>query len=158
MPIHAHLSRVLVAVAAAGLSACTSTPPASPVSSSPATLAGTQWQLKSIQSMDDAQGTTTPADPAAYTVLFDASGQASFKLDCNRGSTRWSATPSADGSGGQLTLGPLAMTRAMCPPGSLDTRIARDMGFVRGYRMAGSEMAMNLMADGAIYRWVPLKK
>ncbi len=93
-----------------------------------------------------------------YTVLFDANGQASFKLDCNRGSTRWSATPSADGSGGELTLGPLAMTRAMCPPGSLDTRIARDMGFVRGYRMAGGELAMNLMADGAIYRWVPLKK
>jgi len=157
MQIHAHLSRVLVAAAVAGLSACASAPPAT-LATGAATLSGTQWQLKSIQSMDDAQGTTTPADPAAYTVLFDANGQASFKLDCNRGSTRWSATPSADGSGGQLTLGPLAMTRAMCPPGSLDNRIARDMGFVRGYRMAGGELAMNLMADGAIYRWVPLKK
>jgi type IV pilus biogenesis protein CpaD/CtpE len=41
MQIHAHLSRVLVAAAVAGLSACASAPPAT-LATGAATLSGTQ--------------------------------------------------------------------------------------------------------------------
>ena len=39
------------------------------VNASP-TLAGTSWRLVSIQSSDDAQGTTPVADPSKFTVSF----------------------------------------------------------------------------------------
>lgn len=49
------------------------------------TLAGTHWELISIQSIDDTQGTTRIPKPEIYTASFGADGQASFRLDCNRG-------------------------------------------------------------------------
>jgi hypothetical protein len=45
----------------------------------------------------------------------------------------------------------------MCPPGSLDSRIARDMGYVRSYTMQGDMLSLSLMADGGIYVWKPEK-
>ena len=57
----------LLAMATAGLAA----------SPGAALLAGTDWPLHSIQSMDDAQGTTKIADPSRFTVYFGAEGRAS---------------------------------------------------------------------------------
>jgi len=59
-------------------------------------LVGTAWQLNAIQSMDDAQGTLRVADPAAFTLQLGADGRAAMKLDCNRGTAPWKATPAAD--------------------------------------------------------------
>ncbi len=39
-------------------------------------LAGTQWQLRSVTSMDDAQGRTVVPEPRRYTLRFDANGNA----------------------------------------------------------------------------------
>ena len=70
--------------------------------------------------MDDTQGTTHPEDPSRYTVTFGADGRAAFRLDCNRASAEWKATPANAGAGsGQLIFGTLAGTRAMCPPDRL---------------------------------------
>lgn len=110
-------------------------------------LAGTRWQLKDIQSMDDSQGTTRPGD-RVYSVQFGADGRAAFQLDCNRGAASWRSTPD-----GGLTFEGLGMTRAMCPEQSLDTRIARDMAYVRTYSVRDGVLSMSLMADGGIYRW-----
>ncbi|MDT1878174.1 META domain-containing protein, partial [Acinetobacter baumannii] len=54
---------------------------------------------------------------------------------------------------GVISFGNVAMTRMMCPEGSLDTRIARDMGNVRSYTLQGRTLSMSLMADGGIYVW-----
>lgn len=92
-----------------------------------------------------------PVDPAHYQLSFLPKGRAAFQLDCNRASGIWEAKPlSADG--GSLTFGPLAMTRAMCGKGSLDTRIARDMAEVVSYRIDGDALILNLK-DGDAYRW-----
>lgn len=134
----------------AGLAACaTSAPPAGP------SLAGTQWQLLAIQSMDDAQGTTKVPEPQRFTLRFDANGNASLLLDCNRGFATWKAEPAADGLTGSLNFGPVAATRALCPPPHLDERIARDLPFVRGYRLQNGRLFLSLMADGGIYEWAP---
>lgn len=118
-------------------------------------LAGTEWRLIEIQSMDDAIGTVRPDDPAKYTLALGADGTAAMRLDCNRGSGRWSATPGPSGASGTFRIGPLAVTRAMCPPPSLDARIARDMGYVRSYLLADGRLHLSLMADGGIYVWEP---
>ena len=71
-------------------------------------LEGTTWQLVSIQSMDDAQGTTPVPDPSKFMVTFDKSGQAFFQLDCNRGKGVLHDGTSGDGSEGKLEFGPIA--------------------------------------------------
>lgn len=142
--------------AVAGCAAPTaSTAPTSPVSTTPATLAGTHWQLLALQSMDDAQGTTRPADPSAYTLHFGLDGRAALRVDCNRAMGTWQATPAADGRSGALQFGPLAGTRAMCPPGSLAPRLMRDLPFVRSYVLRDGQLHLSLMADGGILSWVP---
>lgn len=123
----------------------------------PASLAGTSWRLVAIQSMDDAQGTQVIPATQAFTVYLGQDGQASFKLDCNRGSGRWTAQ-AASADSGSFGFGPLASTRAMCPPPSLDARVARDLSAVRSYRLKDGRLYMSLMADGGIYEWVPLRE
>lgn len=80
-------------------------------------------------------------------------GAASARLDCNRGAGTWSATPNGP-SRGSLTFGPMAMTRAMCPQGSLDTRIARELPYVRSYIRDGDRLVLYLMADGGDQVWI----
>lgn len=116
-------------------------------------LAGTQWQLRSVTSMDDAQGRTVVPEPRRYTLRFDANGNASLQLDCNRGFATWKAEPAVDGLTGSLSFGPLAATRALCPPPRLDERIARDLPFVRGFRLLDGKLYLSLLADGGVYEW-----
>lgn len=122
----------------------------------PPALAGTRWQLLAFQSMDDAQGTTRVTEPAHYTVTLGADGRAAFRLDCNRGAGSWQAEAGSDGSGA-LRFGQIAMTRALCAPGSLDAKLARDLGFVRSFVLKDGHLFMALMADGGIYEWEPLR-
>lgn len=120
------------------------------------TLAGSDWQLLSIQSMDDAQGTTRVADPSRYTLSFGKDGRAALRLDCNRGTASYQAEAHGAESGG-LKFGPVATTRALCPPGSLDGRVGRDLGFVRSYLRKDGKLYLSLQADGGIYEWAPLR-
>jgi len=118
-------------------------------------LAGTRWRLVEIQSMDDAIGTTRPSDRNLYTLDLGDDGRAALRLDCNRGVGPWVAKPVANGAEGGFSIGPLAMTRALCPPPSLDERIARDMGYVRSFLLKDGRLYLSLMADGGIYAWEP---
>lgn len=120
------------------------------------TLAGSQWQLLSIQSMDDAQGTTRVADPSHYTLSFGSDGRAALRLDCNRGTGSWQAEATSPTSG-RLSFGMMATTRAMCMPGSLEPRLTRDLPNVRGYLRKDGKLYLTLQADGGIYEWAPLK-
>lgn len=128
---------------------------ASPAQADGNPLAGTAWQLNAIQSMDDAQGTTRVAEPDCFTLEFGHDGRAVLRLDCNRGTASWKAVPGADGSSGQIEFGPIAGTRARCPPPHLDERIVRDLGYVRGYLLRDGKLHLSLMADGGIYEWRP---
>lgn len=126
-------------------------PEADVTSNSP--LVGT-WRLVKFQSMDDAIGTLTPEADQTYTMTLDADGAAQFVLNCNRASGTYTSTASSETSG-QLEFGPVAMTRALCPPPSLDERIAADLGFVRSYVLKDGRLHLSLMADGGIYSFEP---
>jgi heat shock protein HslJ len=136
------------------LAACAGRP--GPPAALPA-LEGTTWELVLFQSMDDTQGATQIDDPTLYTVRFDADGRASLRLNCNRATGSWQAAPAADRVSGRLTFGPLAGTRALCPPPSLDERLLRDLGHVRGYLLRDGLLHMSLMADAGIYSWRPAR-
>jgi heat shock protein HslJ len=114
-------------------------------------LAATAWQLVKFEGGD---GTfLAPDDKAKYTLAFEADGRVSVRIDCNRGRGNWQSS-----GPNQLTFGPLALTRAMCPPGSLHDRIVRDWEFVRSYTIKDAHLFLALMADGGVYEFEPLAR
>lgn len=121
------------------------------VAAAPA-LVGSSWRLVEIQSSDDRVGPSRPDDPAKYTLALGADGRASLRLNCNRGTGPWSSTATGADSG-SFSLGPLAVTKAFCPPPSLDDRIARDSQYIRTYLLRDGRLYLNLMADGGTYVW-----
>ena len=76
----------------------------------PTALGGTSWQLVMFHGMDDT--TVKPDDGSNYTLKFGKDGKVAVRIDCNRGSGTWKSS-----APGQLELGPMALTRAMCAPG-----------------------------------------
>ena len=131
-----------------GAVAATAAPSESP-------LAGTQWRLMGFQSMDDSVGILRPEDPALYTMRLNGDGTVNLRLSCNRANGTWSAEPGADSSSGRFTFGPLATTRALCPPPSLDEQIASQSEYIRSYLLKDGRLYLSLMADAGIYAWEP---
>jgi heat shock protein HslJ len=131
----------------------TSAEPAAPASGAQNVpgLSGTRWQLVQFQSSDDAIGTIKPEDPTRFTLELAADGRVAMRIDCNRATGRWSATPTSP-KGGSLSLGPLALTRAACPGAQAD-RLAADGPRVRSYTLAGETLNLALLADAGVYTW-----
>ena len=129
---------------AAGIVACAQAPPSTPFA-----LAGTSWQLMRFEGMDETS--RTPDDRAKYTIEFKADGALAVRLDCNRGRGTWKSEEP-----GRLELGPLALTRAMCPPGSLHDQMVKHWSYVRSYFLKDGHLFLSLMADGGIYDFEPL--
>jgi heat shock protein HslJ len=140
--------------AAAALAAGIALAGASPSSAQPKDLAGTAWRLVEIQSMDDT--VARPDDRSKYTMLLNDDGAVAMRLNCNRAAGKWLAQVGPGGASGHFEFGPLAMTRAMCPPPSLDGRIAAQAAHVRSYLLKDGRLHLSLMADGGIIVWEPL--
>ena len=113
-------------------------------------LGGTAWQLVKFQGGDGA--VLVPDDRAKYTIAFAADGSTTVRFDCNRGRGTWKS-PGAQ----QLELGPLALTRAACPPGSLHDHLVKHWSFVRSYLVKDGHLFLSLMADGGIYEFEPTR-
>lgn len=118
-------------------------------------LSDTVWRLVEIQSMDNAVGTKRPDDRNKYTLQLRGDGTLSIRLDCKRANGTWTSEPAADGISGRFGIGPLAGTRALCPPPSLDERITAQAPQVRGYLLKNGRLHLSLMADGGILVWEP---
>jgi len=116
-----------------------------------ASLNGTSWQLVKFQGSDDK--TLMPGEKTKYTIAFGSDGRVSVRIDCNRGHGTWKS-----GGPNQLQFGPLALTRAMCPPAPLNDRIPKDWAYVRSYTIKNGHLFLSLMADGGIYEFEPLNE
>ena len=114
----------------------------------PSELAGSIWRLVRLQSSDDK--VLEPEGKAVYTVEFGSDGRVSVVGGCNRGNGTWTVAPPSG-----LTFGPLATTRAMCPPGSMSARFLGDFQNMRSYQLVGGHLYVSLMADGGIYEFAP---
>ena len=131
--------------------------PAMAADALPPELAGSAWTLENFQSSDNAIGVLKPAAPDQYQLMLEADGSVAMKLDCNRGFGSWKAT-AVDATNGTITFGPMGMSMAACPPGSMDTRIARDMEHVRTYVLRDGRLFLNLWADAGTYAWKRMAK
>ena len=120
-----------------------------PSQSEAPSLGGTAWQLVKFQRSDDT--TLTPDDKMKYTIAFADDGGLSVRIDCNRGRGTWKSS-----GPNQLQFGQLALTRAMCPPGSLHDQIVKHWNFVRSYILKDGHLFLSLMADGGIYEFEPI--
>jgi heat shock protein HslJ len=144
-------------VAAAGatvamtVSGCAGSSP----STNPVDLTGTTWQLVTIESMaPNEQPSLTVADPSKYTVTFGDDGQASFRIDCNRGNSTWKVEAAGPDSG-SLSFGPIGVTKMMCPQPSDDSRVATALGWVRSYLVKDGKLHLSLEADSGIMQFEP---
>ncbi len=109
---------------------------------------GTAWQLVRFQGGDEK--VRTPDDRSKYTIDFGPDGRLAVRFDCNRGAGGWKSTGTS-----QIEFGPLALTRAMCPRGSMHDQLVKHWPFVRSYVVRERHLFLSLMADGGIYEFEP---
>jgi para-nitrobenzyl esterase len=55
-----------------------------------------------------------------------------------------------------IAFGPLTLTRAKCPAGSLHDQIVKPWGNIRSYVVKDGHLFLSLMADGGIYEFEPI--
>ena len=75
-----------------------------------------------------------PNDPSKYTLRFGDDGTLLLLADCNRGRSSYSVDPP------KLHVGPGAITRMTCPPGSLDTIFLRDLSAAATFDINDGEL------------------
>lgn len=129
-------------------SVCNGQPQSAPHNSA-GSLPNTSWQLVKFQGSDDT--TLMTGDKAKYTIAFQSDGSVNARIDCNRGRGTWKS-PAPN----QLALGPLALTRAMCPAAPLTDRLPKDWSNVRSFVIKDGHLFLSLMADGGIYEFEPV--
>jgi heat shock protein HslJ len=92
--------------------------------------------------------TIAPDRPEHYTIRFDRSGRFAVRADCNRGGGTYSVSPDR-----RLTIGPVALTRVGCPPGSLSDRFAREVGRASIYFQRDGALFLELPVDSGTLRF-----
>jgi heat shock protein HslJ len=92
--------------------------------------------------------TVKPDRPEQYTVRFERSGRVAVVADCNRGGGTYTVS-----AGRRIMLGPMALTRAACPPGSLSDRFVRDVGRVSSYFVRDGALFLEMPVDSGTLRF-----
>lgn len=144
--------RVLPVVLLFALAACAATqsggpvlpgrvdaPPPPMAAPGDAQLTGTLWSWQRTLMSDDAR--FVPDAPERYTLRFDPGGRVEVRADCNRGSGAYTL------DGDALSFGPIAITRAMCPPESRDAAFLKGLQNVSGHLFRSNELVLTLKYD-----------
>ena len=114
-------------------------------------LAGTSWRLVRFEGGDGK--TVRPGDASKYTIAFGNDGDISARVDCNRGHGTWKTSGAS-----QLTFGPLALTRAMCPTALLNDRLPTDLPSVGSYAIRNGHLFLSLLGDAGVYEFEPMEE
>jgi heat shock protein HslJ len=114
-------------------------PPPPMAAAGDALLTGAVWTWKETVMNDGKR--IAPAPAGRYTLLFQPGGMVAVQADCNSGSGSYLL------NGGSLSFGAIAMTRAMCPSGSMDAEFLKSLGLVSGQLFRGNELVLTLKAD-----------
>ena len=130
--------------AAAGLLLTTVAIAAEAPSPVPPALAGT-WRWAGFVSPKE---NLVVKDPDQYLLTFPEPGHIALKADCNR-----AAGGVTFGTDGALKIGPMAMTRAMCPDGSLSDRFALQVGHATHWSQANEDLLLELPAGSGTLRF-----
>ncbi|HTQ73210.1 MAG TPA: META domain-containing protein [Burkholderiales bacterium] len=138
--------RLLTIPLAALLAACAQTPPQGEAVG----LVGPTWQLVSFKGGDGR--VEVPIDKSQFQLVFNANGSVFARLDCNRGNGTWKS-PGPN----RIEFGPMATTRAMCPPGWLQDHVPRQLQNIRSYAIRDGHLFLSLVADGGIFEFEPAR-
>jgi para-nitrobenzyl esterase len=120
----------------------------------PVKLDDTRWTLVAFAPAAGGTGEIRPARPDQYRLEFLAAGRLAAQIDCNRGSGTWHGTDT-QAHGGRLTLGPLALTRMLCPPDPLGQRLPQDVENVASWRLVDGRLYLDLAGNAGSYVWEP---
>ena len=110
----------------------------------PEAVLGKVWRWESMVTPVERIDVPTPE---RYTFQLLPDGRVAARLDCNRGSGTYKI------SEGKIAFGPMASTRMACPPGSLDTRFARDLGRATLFFLEGGKLFLDLPMDSGTMRF-----
>ena len=110
-----------------------------------ALLATGIWVWQGTRMADDTR--MVPDAPDRYTLEFQPGGRVNVRADCNRGSGSYLL------NGRSLTFGPIALTRAMCPPGSKDAEFLKGLAAVSGHQDNGGELVLTLAGNAGAMRF-----
>ncbi len=113
--------------------------------STPSELRGTSWRWVGVTSAVESFAVD---QSDRYTLAFIEGDRIALRADCNRGTG-----PVASPAPGALVIGPLAMTRAKCPSGSLSERFARDVSRAVRFAIRGGELHLELPNDLGVLRF-----
>ncbi|HTP08132.1 MAG TPA: META domain-containing protein, partial [Anaerolineae bacterium] len=115
--------------------AATPAQPAQPANVPGQDLGGKVWQW--VKTTPNNGQAITPSDPTAYTIEFSmVDGRVNIKADCNNATGEFMT----DGQSLQIMIG--AITRAMCPPGSLSDEFLKELSEVGSYTAQGDTLTM----------------
>ena len=114
----------------------------------PSPLENTTWQLVKFQSRRGPA--STPDDPAKYVDQFGTGGEVTVRIDCNRGRGKWTLS-----AGNRLQLGPLALTRAKCPYGSLHDTVVKHWTDVQSLTLKDGHLVLLLRDRTGTYEFAP---
>ena len=94
----------------------------------------TAWQL-SLINVDTKS--VRPDMPSKYTLQINAQGTVAVQADCNRATGAWQS--SGDGA---IQFGPLAATKALCPPDSLHDPYLQQLSIVSRYHIDNGQLIL----------------
>jgi uncharacterized lipoprotein YbaY/heat shock protein HslJ len=110
-------------------------------------LVGTVWTWQQTTLNNDE--VVTPDDPSKYTIEFLPDGRVTVRADCNRGAGGYTVDDT------QIAIGPLALTLAACPPGSLSNQFVRQLQDVSTFFMRDGNLFLDLKFDSGTMRFAP---
>jgi heat shock protein HslJ len=116
-------------------------------------LDGTHWQLAELRLTTGSQGALRSEEAARYTITFHNDGSLTVRLDCNRGVGPW-RNEIANATGGTLAIGPLGVTKALCPAPSRGEELERALGQVRSFTVTNGRLTMALEGDSGKIVWL----
>jgi len=108
-------------------------------------LAGTSWQLHSI---NQSAGRTKIAAPANYTATFQADLSVSLKADCNTCMGTYTASVNA----GAFSFKPGMCTKMYCGPDSKETTYLEVLGLATGYTIRNDTLYCYGPHDTLVFR------
>jgi heat shock protein HslJ len=117
----------------------TPTPAPSAAAGQATAIVGSTWEWAGYV---DAVERYTVANPESYTITFLADGKYQVQADCNTGGGAYVL------DGRNLSIGPAAMTRMACPPGSQDSVFLAHLNAATRYLVAGGSLYLETGEDG----------
>lgn len=115
-------------------------------------LARQTWELREIRTSSSRPVILTDEQSRNHTLKFGRDNALVLKLDCNNGTADWTAGDAIEGKG-ILTIGPVAATRALCPPPSYGEQLAADLPQASAFMLSDEGRKLSIVTRHVLFRF-----